>query len=286
MLTALVAAVVGAVAGMHAATWGAYKDSVYEGFSPLKWVRSVAIGGLCAILLQPWVAPEVPRASALLVLFGVAYVAERGVFEMYKTFLRQEDQSKYHIPMQFHVFGRIVTGRGARVVAGAALVAALALVILAMQALQRAGAELPRLILSAIAGAVAGLLSAIMGAWKDAPIEGFETRKFFRSPLIATGYAILLAPMARDLVPLGATALGFTIATIETYKTFYDGRPPGKFSGKPVLHPYLLAHRGRWIPLFVTIWGAAAAAAVLAWHDAVSAGLLAQLVLPLGASAR
>ena len=285
-LDPLVVALIGAVAGMHAATWGAYKDSVYEGFSPTKWARSPIIGALCALLLRKLIAPDVPRAGALLLLFGAAYVAERGVFEMYKTFLRQEDQSKYHIPMQFHVLGRIVASRGARIVAGSALLVAIGVLLAGMQALQRVTTALPRLVPSAIAGAIAGTLSAIMGAWKDAPIEGFETRKFFRSPLIATGYALLLAPLTSDLIPLGAAALGFTVATIETYKTFFCGRPPGKFSGKPVLHPRLLTLRVRWIPLFAMIWTAVAVTALLAWRDVASADQLAELVQPLGATGR
>jgi hypothetical protein len=35
---------------------------------------------------------------------------------------------------------------------------------------------------------ISGWISAFLGAWKDAPIEGFETLKFFRSPVVAGLY--------------------------------------------------------------------------------------------------
>src|SRR5688500_10327818 len=35
----VVAAMVGALSGTHAAIWGMYKDSIYEGFSPGRFIR-------------------------------------------------------------------------------------------------------------------------------------------------------------------------------------------------------------------------------------------------------
>ena len=57
------------------------------------------------------------RAADLVVLFGATYAVERALAEIYKTFLRDEDQSKYFIPMQFAVFGKVVRSRGARLLA-------------------------------------------------------------------------------------------------------------------------------------------------------------------------
>lgn len=270
-------AVVGALAGAHAATWGAYKDSVYEGFSGWKYARSVCIAAPLGVLLAPVVSAGVPRPGALVVLFGCVYVAERGLFELYKTFLRQEDQSKYHIPMQFHVLGHVVVGRWTRALAGAALLLALALLGLGAQALERAARGTPRLAMSALFGFVAGLVSAIMGAWKDAPIEGFEPLKFLRSPAIAMAYGVLLAPYTHELLPAGLAALGYTIASIETYKTFIDGRPPGKFAGKMVRHPLALRTRWRLVPLFVATWIAIVLMAIAGWPENGIAWMLAQV---------
>lgn len=270
-------AVVGALAGAHAATWGAYKDSVYEGFSGWKYARSICIAAPLGVLLAPFVGTEVPRPTALVVLFGCVYVAERGIFELYKTFLRQEDQAKYHIPMQFHVLGRVVVGRAARAIAGAALLLALVLLLAGVRALERAAIDAPPLAMSALVGLIAGLVSAIMGAWKDAPIEGFEPLKFLRSPAIAMSYGLLLAPYTQELLPAGAAALGFTIASIETYKTFIDGRPPGKFAGKPVRHPLALRTRWRLVPLFAAIWIAIVLTAIAGWPKDGVGWMLAQV---------
>lgn len=270
-------AAVGALAGAHAATWGAYKDSVYEGFSGWKYARSVCIAAPLAVLLAPAIGAQIPRPPALVVLFGCVYVAERGIFELYKTFLRQEDQSKYHIPMQFHVLGRVVVGRVARAIAGVALFLALALVVLGVRALERAFPGATPLAMSALVGLIAGLVSAIMGAWKDAPIEGFEPLKFLRSPLIATSYGVLVAPYTQELLPAGVAALGYTIASIETYKTFIDGRPPGKFAGKPMRYPVALGTRWRLVPLFAAIWIAIVLTAIAGWPKDGVGWMLAQV---------
>ena len=45
-----------------------------------------------------------------------------------------------------------------------------------------------------LVGGTGGWLTAVGGAWKDAPVEGFSGWKFLRSPAVATGWALLLAP--------------------------------------------------------------------------------------------
>ena len=88
----------------------------------------------------------------------------------------------------------------------------------------------PLLVLAASAG---GWISAVGGAWKDAPIEGFETFKFFRSPLVALSYALLLSRLTPDLGIVMLAATGLTIATLETWKKFSrPNEPGGKFAGQ------------------------------------------------------
>jgi hypothetical protein len=118
-----VAALVGLLAGTHAAIWGMYKDAIHEGFALGRFSRSVLVGAACAVIVQAALALPLPGAGALVVLFGLAYAAERGLVEVWKTFVREEDQSKYFIPMQFSLRGVPVAGRGARLAAGAAYVA-------------------------------------------------------------------------------------------------------------------------------------------------------------------
>jgi hypothetical protein len=129
------------------------------------------------------------------------------------------------------------------------------LLLIAADALVDAGRQLPRLLLVAMVGSLGGWYSAVGGASKDAPIEGFETLKFFRSPVVASLWALLLSPFEANPVVIACAALGFTIATLETYKTFcFPSKPRGKFAGKPIHHPDMLVRRRRFVPLYATIW--------------------------------
>lgn len=66
-----------------------------------------------------------------------------------------------------------------------------------------------------------GWYSAFGGAFKDAPIEGFETLKFFRSPVVATIYGLLVSNFTESYPLIALCAIGFTVATLDTYKTFW-----------------------------------------------------------------
>jgi hypothetical protein len=104
-------------------------------------------------------------------------------------------------------------------------------------------------------GSIGGWISAFGGAWKDGPIEGFEIFKFFRSPLIALFYALLLAFFTTTFLYIVFGALGYTVGTIETYKTFFfPNKPRGKFAGKEINYPEMLTRRQRFVPLYVAIW--------------------------------
>jgi hypothetical protein len=86
-----------------------------------------------------------------------------------------------------------------------------------------------------LGGGLGGWLTAVGGAWKDAPIEGFSSWKFLRSPAVATAWGWLLLSSTADWLVVVVAAGGLSVCTIETYKTFLTGgRPPGKFTGKPV----------------------------------------------------
>jgi hypothetical protein len=241
-----------------------YKDAVHEGFTWPKYLRSALIGAGIAPLLA-FAGMPARRAGDLLVLFGVTYVLERAVSEFYKTFLRTEDQSKYCIPMQFAVRGRVVRSRRARLLVGVG-VALVALLLIALIAWLQPAAGRPAAPLFVLAGLLAGGFSAFGGAWKDAPIEGFETFKFFRSPVIAAGYSLLLSSFTNELLLAALAGLGFTVATLETYKTFFfPSKPRGKFAGKPIRFPEMLSRRSWFVPVYASIWALVTATFVLAW---------------------
>jgi hypothetical protein len=261
----LIACAVGFLAGLHTSTWGMYKDAPHEGFSWPRYFRSAIVGTIMGAIAYLVARPSLGSAASLVGFFGVTYVLERGAIEFWKTFLRTEDQSKYFIPMQFAVFGRVVHSQAARLLIGAVITAAVIFAFLAVHWLAGGGRLAGSLVAVALVASIGGWISAFLGAWKDAPLEGFQPLKFVRSPLWAAGYGSVLALFTTSPLVIIMAALGFTIATLETYKTFFfPSKPRGKFAGKPVLFPEMLVRRQRFVPIYAAIWLLVLAGFVLA----------------------
>jgi hypothetical protein len=108
---------------------------------------------------------------------------------------------------------------------------------------------------SALVGLTVGLIIAFGGAWKDAPTEGFDAVKFFRSPCLTVFFAAVLAQLADSYLQVAVAAIGFERAAAETYKTFFfPSKARGKFAGKPVVYPDMLRMRRYFVPVYVAIW--------------------------------
>ncbi|MEX2100442.1 MAG: hypothetical protein WEB19_03415 [Acidimicrobiia bacterium] len=248
-----VALAVGIIAGLHSATWGMFKDAPYEGFAWRTYLRSPVLSGVVAVCVAAAGELDSTTAANIAVLFGLTYVIERGIIEFYKTFVREENQDKYSIPMQLSVRGTVVTDRRTRLLAGLGYAVAVLAIVLLIDAVGRQGTG--GLVVVLLVGSLGGWISAVGGAWKDAPVEGFQPLKFVRSPLVALGYALLLATLTTDPVYAAMGALGYTVATLETYKTFFKPNiPRGKFAGKDIRYPEWLEQRYRFVPLYVAIW--------------------------------
>ena len=251
----IIALIIGLLAGTHSATWGMYKDAPYEGFTWRKYFRSSVLSGLIAVVVVLITKLDVTKASNMIILYGFTYVIERAMLEFYKTFLREEDQSKYFIPMQFSVNGNVVKSRAARLSVGAAYMMGMLLGVYGIYYLQTIDLRSSGLVVVVVIGSVGGWISAFGGAWKDAPKEGFELLKFFRSPVIALIYALLLANFTNNYLYISMGALGYTVGTIETYKTFFfPSKPRGKFAGKEINYPDILVKRQKFVALYAGIW--------------------------------
>lgn len=254
-MNVFIALVIGLIAGAHSSTWGMYKDAPYEGFTYRKYFRSIILSGFLAVAIWIVTQLDVSKAYNIFVLFGFTYGIERAILEYYKTFLRDEDQSKYFIPMQFHVQGKIVESKRHRLMVGAAYLIGVIIVFGFIYYLDKANLNLPWWVVVFFIGSAGGWISAFGGAWKDAPIEGFELFKFFRSPAITAFFAFLLSFFTENYLFIAVGALGYTVATIETYKTFFfPSKPRGKFAGKEINFPEMLKRRQRFVPLYVSIW--------------------------------
>lgn len=254
----------GAAAGIHVATWGAYKDAPFEGFRPVSYLRSVVLAIVAAVALLAW--PAVRNTSNVLVVIGVVYATERLATEWWKAIVRVEDQSVYSIPMRLGFHGRPVDNPLVRYGAGILVILAIAATMAAAATIQYLLPNVPDWLTVATVGATGGWATAIGGAWKDAPIEGFSPWKFLRSPVVAMFWAIPLSLMTTDWVLLSVSAGGMAVASIETYKTFLTGgRPPGKFATRPIRHnPNRM--RPAFAAIHVSLWALLAVTQLLA-HD-------------------
>lgn len=277
----IAALVIGLIAGTHVSTWGMYKDAIHEGFTWPKYFRSIAVGAGVALILEAVLVIDLSRVGGWVVFFGLVYAVERLLLELWKSFVRVEDQSKYFIPMRFGIRGKPVMDNRIRWSVGAVVVILLVLFVWGTVALQRSRPDLPAWLVLITIGSLGGWLTAFGGAWKDAPVEGFETLKFFRSPLISLFWAVVVAFFTDSWLFIGVAGAGYSVATIETYKTFlFPSKPRGKFAGKPILFPDMLRRRQFFVPIYVAIWllvlGALAVAFTRPHHGLLSTDALAK----------
>jgi len=264
-MSIMYAVVLGLVTGTHAATWGAIKDSPFEGFKAASFARSIVLAVVAAAVLAT--VTDLETTLAPIVLVGVLYATERLATELWKSFLREDDQDAYAIPMRIAILGRPVDGRVPRYLTG--FVVLVSVVVMGCTAAALQPADGGPLWLLVLVGGIGGWLTAVGGAWKDAPVEGFSGWKFLRSPAVATAWTMMLLPFVHDWVALTVAAAGLSVFSIETYKTFFTGgRPPGKFDGKPMLPtPGAQLDRCRFLHSGVYV-GLACAAGLTALFDA------------------
>ena len=242
--------------GLHIATWGAYKDAPYEGFRLFSYLRSIFAAATVAILITV-IAPGL--APTIVVLVGAVYAIERLATEGWKSILREQDQTRYTIPMRLGFRGQPVNHIGIRYTAGAVLGSGTIGALVVLNTLQHGLRPLPALLVIFTVGSAGGWATAAGGAWKDAPIEGFSGWKFLRSPAVAASWAMPIFFLTTNWVALLLASGGFAVASIETYKTFLTGgRPPGKFSGRPV-RAHLPALRSLLAHQHAILWIAIAA---------------------------
>jgi hypothetical protein len=255
MNTLVPAILIGLLAGAHTSSWGMYKDAPHEGFTFPKYSRSIIVATVAAIILSLIVELNLVLPSHLSVFFGLVYASERLTLELWKSFLREEDQSKYFIPMQFGVMGKPIQSRAVRWSVFAAILVLLAVLLYLANWLMKTYPDAnPWLVLITV-GSIGGWLTAFGGAWKDAPVEGFETFKFFRSPMVALTWAIIMSFFTTNWIYIAVAGAGYSVATIETYKTFFfPNKPRGKFAGKPILFPKILEQRRIVAVLYACIW--------------------------------
>lgn len=276
-MTYVFAVGLGMTAGTHVATWGMFKDAPHEGFFWRRYLRGIALAVGVAMALTLFPRVSISEARDLVPYFGVVYAVERVLTELWKLTIRDDNQGKYAIPMRLAVRRHVVDARAARYAVGVFLVIVLTGAAAVLYHAQLEHRHATGWIVVLLVGGAGGWFSALGGAYKDAPVEGFDWLKFPRSPLTSLAWSVPLATFTTNWVVLAVGAGGYSVATIETYKKFWaPQRPPGKFSGKPIAHPEMLTRR-RWFRLlFVGLWLAIIAVLVTAFvqphHGLLAAG--------------
>lgn len=210
------------VSGLFTAAWGAYKDAPLEGFHRRSFGRSV----LFSLVIFTIAAATMPGRVEMLFgfqLFFLVMGVERIAIEIYKPCFRREDQGKYLIPQDGSFLGyHVDSGWVLRVVGVAAFGVVFALMCI--------GGDVVTYDEHAVVAVTVGLFICCGGAAKDAPYEGFQSEKFLRSAIVlgfASPFLWLLGP-----TPLGLEifiAGGIERLLVESYKTYFTDKRPGKF---------------------------------------------------------
>ena len=242
--------IVGLFGGLHSSSWGAYKDTPHEEFKVGKFLRSIAVGLVLGLLLFQFLKLNniYSPNPGLFFLFVMAF--ERLYTESLKLFVRVENQDKYHILQTFHWLGNVVNSRLPRLGMGVVFVAlAFGWFYLPFSITL----DLPQPLLGLVWGTVGGLGIAICGAWKDAPIEGFEPSKFMRSPFVGALWGLLFSAVTSDYSLLLFACIGGERMTVELYKTFIR-RKHAKFSAPAPRFPEWMEKRKRFIVPYLLTW--------------------------------
>ncbi|MCD6403683.1 MAG: hypothetical protein J7L59_00665 [Nanoarchaeota archaeon] len=148
----------GVLAGLLVASWNSFKDSPWEGFSWLKFIRSPIFGAISGLflflLIEVYGLPRVERFGFLI----LAIVAlERVLGEAYKGFFRRKHHVEYEKGFEFYRLRFLKRNYPLRIIGGLVFVAfGWWLFISSSFWMFRAFSRLPMLVYAAFVGASEG----------------------------------------------------------------------------------------------------------------------------------
>jgi len=215
---------IGFCSGLHAAMYGAYKDSPHESFLPRRCIRELVFATLIAAGLA--VSGCADHQSAFVIYLSV-FALSRIVTEFWKLFVRVEPQDGFRIPTQIHWMKRPVRHPALRLLLGAGFLGAIYGCYRLFGLLPD---TLPSLARGLVVGGGIGLAEALAGAYKDGSIEGFSAMKFMKSPTFGLAGGAIASLHTTDLAFLLLAAIGSMRMFLELlFKVLVRGYAPGKF---------------------------------------------------------
>ncbi len=257
-MTLFVHLLLGFAAGVHGASYGAYKDAPYENFRLGRFLREIVIATLFAGMLSllGWTDRQSPFT-----IFAASFAGARTITEFYKLFVRNVSQDDFRIPTRMHYVKGVVNNPIARLILGFGF---LWMLVGIWGLCSLLAPHDPPLLRGLVVGIIIGTLEAMGGAYKDGAIEGFFWHKFIKSPvfgalagLIAAGHAEMFVPgRVADLPMLMLATYGICRMLLElVYKMPVADYVPGKFPSMVASFPEWSAKRATYfIPPYVATW--------------------------------
>jgi hypothetical protein len=234
-------------AGLHAALYGAWKDSPFESFKPGSFMRELVVATFVGFALCP-----VDHLASPLLIFLSAFTLNRIVTEFYKMFVRNQRQDVYRIPTQVHWVGHVVDSLPMRLALGFSWLGAI-------YGLYRLLALMPHAwspaMMATTAGVTMGTALAIGGGYKDGSVTRFYVHKFVRSPINGAIGGLIVAPHAGGLpfFLLGAIACERMLTEL-FFKIMRPGYVGGHFRSTDPAFPEWTVRRRVFIVPYVLTW--------------------------------
>jgi hypothetical protein len=248
-MDAFIIILIGVAAGLHAALYGAYKDSPQESFLLRRFLRELVFAAVISTIL---VGFHLADGQSLFIVYLSVFALARIATEFWKLFLRIEPQAEYRIPTQIHWFRGVVHNPVARLLLGAGFLGSI-------YGCYRLALLLPRTLPWPVAGLLVGCFigieEALAGGYKDGTIEGFSFRKFLKSPTFGTFGGLVAAYHTSDTAFLLLAAIGGMRMFNELlFKMVVPDYTPGKFRSLTGPFQEWMARRKHFLMPYVATW--------------------------------
>ena len=248
-MSLMLVVVLGVVAGLHAASYGAYKDSPHESFLLRRFVRELLFASGLAVLMA---FSHVADGETPFVIYLSVFALSRIATEFWKLFVRVEPQEGYRIPTQIHCVKGVVRNPIVRLLLGAGFLTSI-YGIYGLCSLIPPGVPAP--LRGLLVGLAIGTAEAIGGGYKDGAIEGFSWHKFAKSPAFGALGGLIASGHTENLAFLLLAALGSARMFLELlFKIVVPDYAPGKFRSMTGSFTEWMGLRRHFLTPYVLTW--------------------------------